>query len=318
MTSAPKVPEFTLGTKILSAGLAACTADVITFPLDMAKVRLQIQGESALISACGAHLAGAPPKYHGVFGTIRTIVIHEGARGLYGGLVAGLQRQMCFASVRIGLYDHVKGYYHSFFNRPVSEPHIGIRILAGVTTGALAVQIAQPTDVVKVRMQAQGNGVLPKRYDSAFSAYKTIAKQEGIRGLWKGTIPNMTRNAVVNCCELVSYDIIKEKILDYDLMSDNMPCHFVSGFGAGFVTTVIASPVDVVKTRFMNSGKGTYRGAFHCATKMLMEEGPMAFYKGFTPSFLRLGSWNIAMFVCFEQYKRFMYRAKASSDSMAV
>lgn len=35
----------------------------------------------------------------------------EGARSLYNGLVAGLQRQMSFASVRIGLYDSMKQFY---------------------------------------------------------------------------------------------------------------------------------------------------------------------------------------------------------------
>lgn len=59
-----------------------------------------------------------------------------------------------------------------------------------------------------------------------------------------------------------------------------MPCHFVSAFGAGFVTTVVASPVDVVKTRYMNSGPGTYRGIADCATKMFQKEGLSAFYKG--------------------------------------
>lgn len=35
----------------------------------------------------------------------------EGPRSLYNGLVAGLQRQMAFASIRIGLYDNVKSFY---------------------------------------------------------------------------------------------------------------------------------------------------------------------------------------------------------------
>lgn len=33
----------TMGVKIFSAGLAACLADIITFPLDTAKVRLQVE-----------------------------------------------------------------------------------------------------------------------------------------------------------------------------------------------------------------------------------------------------------------------------------
>lgn len=62
--------------------------------------------------------------------------------------------------------------------------------------------------------------------------------------------------------------------------TDNLPCHFVSAFGAGFVTTVIASPVDVVKTRYMNSPPGQYRSAINCAWTMMTKEGPTAFYKG--------------------------------------
>lgn len=66
---------------------------------------IQIQGESN--KAHGA----STTKYRGVFGTITTIVRAEGLQGLYNGLVAGLQRQMSFASVRIGLYDSMKQFY---------------------------------------------------------------------------------------------------------------------------------------------------------------------------------------------------------------
>ena len=50
-------------------------------------------------------------QYRGVLGTILTMVRTEGPRSPYKGLVAGLQRQMSFASVRIGLYDSVKQFY---------------------------------------------------------------------------------------------------------------------------------------------------------------------------------------------------------------
>uniref|UniRef100_UPI0037E8F174 dicarboxylate carrier UCP2-like isoform X3 n=1 Tax=Semicossyphus pulcher TaxID=241346 RepID=UPI0037E8F174 len=221
--------------KFFGAGTAACIADLVTFPLDTAKVRLQIQGESHAAEGANA------TKYRGVFGTITTMVRTEGPRSLYNGLVAGLQRQMSFASVRIGLYDSMKQFY---------------------TRGT------------------------------------------------ESCMPNITRNAIVNCAELVTYDMIKELILKYDLMTDDLPCHFCAAFSAGFCTTVVASPVDVVKTRFMNSGAGQYNSAISCALNMLRNEGPTAFYKGFMPSFLRLGSWNIVMFVTYEQIKRGMTRAQ--------
>ncbi|KAK0147318.1 Mitochondrial uncoupling protein 2 [Merluccius polli] len=201
----------TTAVKFLGAGISACVADLVTFPLDTAKVRLQVQGESK--SSGGQAL-----RYKGVFGTIGTMVRTEGPRSLYSGLVAGLQRQMSFASVRIGLYDSMKQVY----TRGSENAGIGARLLAGCTTGAMAVAVAQPTDVVKVRFQAQVR--LPeaggaKRYNGTFDAYRTIARDEGVRGLWKGCLPNITRNAIVNCSELVTYDIIKELILKYDLMT---------------------------------------------------------------------------------------------------
>ncbi|XP_072248291.1 dicarboxylate carrier UCP2-like isoform X2 [Leuresthes tenuis] len=261
----------TAASKIFSAGTAGCVADLVTFPLDTAKVRLQIQGESR--SSAEGHTV----KYRGVFGTIIAIVKTEGPRGLYSGLVAGLQRQMCFASVRIGLYDTMKQLYA----RGSENAGLGTRLLAGCTTGVMAVAFAQPTDVVKVRFQAQirlRESRSVKRYNNTIDAYRTIARDEGFKGLWK----------------------------------DNMPCHFTAAFIAGFCTTIVASPVDVVKTRFMNSGSGQYSGAMTCALTMLVKEGPSAFYKGFVPSFLRLGSWNIVMFVSYEQIKRAVMRLQQS------
>ncbi|XP_029457967.1 mitochondrial uncoupling protein 2-like [Rhinatrema bivittatum] len=296
----------TAAVKFVGAGTAACIADLFTFPLDTAKVRLQIQGESK----SGSNVKAI--QYKGVFGTITTIVKTEGAASLYNGLVAGLQRQMSFASVRIGLYDSVK----QFYCRQTENSGVGCRLLAGCTTGAMAVTFAQPTDVVKVRFQAHvkmDHG--DRRYNGTMDAYKTIAKEEGMRGLWKGTLPNITRNVIVNCAELVTYDLIKEALLKHDLLTDNLPCHFVAAFGAGFCATVVASPVDVVKTRYMNSAPGQYSSALNCALTMGINEGTTAFYKGFMPAFLRLGSWNIVMFVTFEQLKRAMMMARASWES---
>ena len=72
-----------------------------------------------------------------------------------------------------------------FSDLGVNGNGVVVRLLAGCTTGGAAVLAAQPTDVVKVRMQAErGNG--PKRYPGVMAAYRTIAVQEGVRGLWKG------------------------------------------------------------------------------------------------------------------------------------
>lgn len=59
----------------------------------------------------------------------------------------------------------------------------------------MAVSMAQPTDVVKVRFQAQMNlqGV-GRRYNGTMQAYRQIFQQEGLKGLWKGMYPERNQN----------------------------------------------------------------------------------------------------------------------------
>ncbi|KAG6797100.1 mitochondrial uncoupling protein 2 isoform X1 [Apis mellifera caucasica] len=322
--------EFPLWIKLLSAGTAACIADLATFPLDTAKVRMQIAGESRplLLATTDGSMLAMRNTQPGLWRTVKNIVRLEGARSLYGGLSAGLQRQMCFASIRLGLYDGVKSRYAGIIDesavekevkeeRRLTDNHclkssnnrsasgsksISVRIAAGITTGALAVLFAQPTDVVKVRLQAGSNG-RSVRYSSTLQAYKNIAAEEGTRGLWKGTVPNISRNAIVNVAEIVCYDIIKDFILEHGYLRDGIPCHITAAVAAGLCTTLAASPVDVVKTRYMNSAPGEYKGVKDCAVRMMMKEGPSAFYKGFVPSFTRLVSWNIVLWITYEQFK---------------
>lgn len=83
--------------------------------------------------------------------------------------------------------------------------NIGIRVAAGITTGALAVMIAQPTDVVKIRMQAGNNGRLSVRYSSTIQAYKTIASEEGMRGLWRGKFSHIEYYSILKASFFIEF-----------------------------------------------------------------------------------------------------------------
>merc|ERR1719192_1195325 len=145
-TRKPIVPakkKTSLGVQLGTAGVAACIADLFTFPLDTTKVRLQIQGEGG----AGTIQSG------GVVRTLFAIGRHEGVTALYSGIVPGLQRQMAFSAIRIGAYETVKDAYQDLTGAKGGLNMLAVRIAAGVTTGTLAILCAQPTDVVKVRMQ---------------------------------------------------------------------------------------------------------------------------------------------------------------------
>ena len=71
-------------------------------------------GGAARLNVAAYHTTAAQnaARYRGVFGTMCTISQIEGPRALYNGIIPGLQRQMAFASIRIGLYDTVKQQYN--------------------------------------------------------------------------------------------------------------------------------------------------------------------------------------------------------------
>ncbi|CAN6556544.1 unnamed protein product [Malus baccata var. baccata] len=264
-----------------------------TIPLDTAKVRLQLQKKAVPGDGAGT------PKYRGLLGTMATR--EEGLAALWNGIIPGLQRQCIYGGLRIGLYDPVKIFL-------VGSAFIGDfplfhKILAALLTGALAIIVANPTDLVKVRLQAEGKlpAGVPKRYTGSLDAYSTIVRQEGLGALWTGLGPNVARNAIINAAELASYDQVKETILKIPGSTDNILTHLLAGLGADFFAVSIGSPVDVVKSRMM--GDSTYKNTFDCFVKTLKHEGFLAFYKGLLPNFGRLGSWNVVMFLVLEQAK---------------
>jgi len=93
-------------------------------------------------------------------------------------------------------------------------------------------------------------------------------------------------------------------MLQYKIMKDGMPCHLTCASMAGFVATVIGSPLDVLKTRIMNAPSGKYKGPLDCIGQTFKNEGFGAFYKGFVPNVIRMSGWNCCMFITLEQVKK--------------
>lgn len=71
---------------------------------------------------------------------------------------------------------------------------------------------------------------------------------------------------------------------------------------AGLCCATTSNPIDVVKSRYMNqafvNGKGVlYASTTDCFMKTLRSEGPAGFFKGWLPSWFRLGPHTIITFL---------------------
>ncbi len=79
--------------------------------------------------------------------------------------------------------------------------------------------ICNPTDVLKVRMQSN----CPTYKNKAISyAFLEIYRNEGLKGLYRGTAPNAQRTAVIAAAELASYDCTKQYLLKTIMLQDNI------------------------------------------------------------------------------------------------
>ena len=186
--------------------------------------------------------------------------------------------------------------------------------LAGAASGFLAGVVVCPLDVVKTRLQAQGAGYRernPKsprqvpKYSGFIGAFKTILREEGVRGLYRGLVPITIGYLPTWTIYFTVYErakvfypkFIREHFADTESATVS---HFLSALTAGSASSVLVNPIWVVKTRLMiQTGKESniygdgkrvthYKGTTDAFTTMYKEEGLGVFYSGLIPSLFGL------------------------------
>ena len=130
-----------------------------------------------------------------------------------------------------------------------------------------------------------------------------MVREEGLGSLFRGVWPNSTRAVLMTASQLASYDIFKKELRERFGMANGLGLHFSASFMAGFVATTVCSPVDVVKTRVMSAK--THEGLLPLLTRITAKEGLGWMFKGWVPSFIRLGPHTIVTFMFLEQHKKY-------------
>ncbi|KAI9106347.1 hypothetical protein K1719_021875 [Acacia pycnantha] len=317
----------------VEGGIASIVAGCSTHPLDLIKVRMQLQGEQVSAPANSHHIHNLRPAFAlpshsppmdassslgiearrvraGPISVGAQILRSEGVSALFTGVSATMLRQTLYSTTRMGLYDVIK---QKWTDPEKGNLPVGRKIVAGLVAGGVGAAVGNPADVAMVRMQADGRLPVAQRrnYNGVIDAITRMSKQEGVASLWRGSALTVNRAMIVTASQLASYDQFKEMILEKGLMKDGLGTHVTASFSAGFVAAVASNPVDVIKTRVMNmkvepGAAPPYKGALDCALKTVQAEGPMALYKGFIPTISRQGPFTVVLFVTLEQIRKLL------------
>lgn len=296
--------------KYLLSSTAAAVAETATYPLDITKTRLQIQGENSKVKD-KSYVSKEKIKAKGMFHTAVGIVQQEGLLKLWQGVTPAIYRHLVYTGCRMTFYEVFR---EKLVNRKSDGSLVMWKsVLCGSAAGALGQFLASPTDLVKVQMQMEGRRRLegfPPRVQSTWHAFTKILAEGGIRGLWKGWVPNVQRAALVNMGDLTTYDTSKHLILKHTGLRDNAFTHMLASSCSGLIAATLGTPADVVKTRIMNQptdskGKGLYyKSSIDCLLKTIQEGGFMALYKGFVPIWTRMAPWSLTFWVTYEELRR--------------
>ncbi|CAH2065732.1 unnamed protein product, partial [Iphiclides podalirius] len=280
-------------------GLASIVAEFGTFPIDTTKTRLQIQGQK--IDPRHVEL-----RYTGMVDCFVKTSKQEGIKALYCGIWPAVLRQATYGTIKFGTYYSLKRALAARRPDAGTIEHLPTNTFCAAFAGGLSSAIANPTDVLKVRMQTgeEKRGVA--------RCFASMYRAEGVRGLWRGVGPTSQRAALIAAVELPVYDACKRRLAP--ALGDRPPNHLASSLLASLGSAVASTPLDVVRTRLMNQRRlkqdsgprpPIYRGTVDCFVQTVRNEGFRALYKGFVPTWLRMGPWNIIFFITYEQLKQF-------------
>lgn len=315
MATVPKIVR-----EMGAASTAMAATSVVFNPLDVMKTKIQTQCKIAMVGG------GSTRLYKNVRHCGRTLLAEQGfVRGLWlPGLTASVARDVINGGIRMGLYPTFVGGIHDLCcSVGLTLPSFGVKLLAGWCTGIVGAIAGNPTDLIKVRLQAESGciaggvyttglykGSAPS-YQGASHAFTCILKSEGIRGLLRGCSANIARAALVTSGQMASYDETKtclaklSSTLGLSFLGNEVVKVPIASAMSGVVAASMAAPADLVRSRVMNdcrAGKGEqlYSGAVDCVVKTIRSEGPLALWRGWVPAYMRLGPQFIVAFPLME------------------
>jgi len=128
-----------------AGGLAGFCQTVVTTPMELLKIQLQLGAEKSVGQKASAFLIAS------------RLISTQGVSGLYRGALSTILRDVSFSILYFPLFAHLKSLgSHNQGNDVTCDAPFYWSFISGCAAGGFAAAAVNPIDVVKTRLQAQG------------------------------------------------------------------------------------------------------------------------------------------------------------------
>ncbi|TVU34669.1 hypothetical protein EJB05_16513 [Eragrostis curvula] len=261
----------------LAGAISGGISRTVTSPLDVIKIRFQVQLEPTTSWGVLQRNVYGPSKYTGLLQATRDILREEGLPGFWRGNVPALFMYMPYTAIQFTVLHKLKTFA-SGSSRTEDHLHLSpyLSYVSGALAGCAATVGSYPFDLLRTILASQGE-------------------------------PKFVKLRVIDCkggsswSEVLSED---DSVSSFQL--------FLCGFAAGTFSKAACHPLDVVKKRFQIEGlkrhprygtpvdSSTYKGMFHALKEIVAKEGLGGLYKGLFPSLVKSAPAGAVTFVAYE------------------
>lgn len=175
---------------------------------------------------------------------------------------------------------------------------------AGAIAGVASKTLTAPLDRIKLLMQTHGvraAGATANKAIGFIEAITLIRMEEGIKGYWKGNLPQVIRIIPYSAVQLFSYEVYK-KLFRKKNGELSVIGRLAAGACAGMTSTFVTYPLDVLRLRL--AVEPGCISMSQVALNMLRDEGMASFYSGLGPSLLGIAPYIAVNFCIFDLVKK--------------
>ncbi|XP_028041793.1 peroxisomal membrane protein PMP34-like [Bombyx mandarina] len=258
-----------LSYETLVHAIAGATGSVvgmtIFYPLDTLRSRIQVEDSKKLQGS--------------TLELLIKLANEEGIESLYRGLSPVLQS--------LSVSNFV--YFYSFhaLRKLSSQPTSALRdLLFGLIAGSINVILTSPLWVVNTRMKLEKNN-----YKNLFEGLLELARTEGAKGLWSGTVPSLllVSNPAI---QFMVYESLKRKFMSQG--SFHTYTSFLIGATAKAVATTLTYPLQVIQSRL--------RAGTNLKTMVKdIKSKPFSIFRGLEAKLLQTVMTAALMFIVYEK-----------------